>query len=178
MQLTETERKSINFIIIFIVSIIAIWASTILIRYYFREHMVRKKMRWSFLQDSFWNYDSIIKQAQDNYIKAQIFLNTKPVQKLKSLNPYNKARLRLFAKKIRSVDDVKFLSTYIVCFDDKKNDAEDSVAVYLKFRIRSSLPYEEILVMHREGQNWKITDYVKNPTVFMIAHSRSIIEKS
>lgn len=134
-------------------------------------------MRWSYSNDAFWNYDEIIHTARELYVRAQVLLNTS--QRFQSrLSPYAKARLRLFRKKIVSEKDIQVASAYIVCFDDKKNDAEDSVAVYMKVRVKGAGQFEEILILHREGNEWKITDYVKNPTIYMISHARSIVEKS
>lgn|GEM_PF-4228400 len=176
-KLTETERHWLNVIILIVVAALIAWGIIILVRYYFRGQMIRKKMRWSAAADSFWDYDTIIDVAKSSYVKAQIMLTTHP-ETLKKLAPYEKARLRLLTKNITSPEEIIFKNAYIVCFDDKKNNQKDSVAVYLEFVVKKKQQFKEILIMHREDDQWKITDYEKNPSMFMISHARSIIEKS
>lgn len=177
IRLTKEEEKWVGYGLIIVFLILITWALIALIRYYFREQMIRRKMRWSYSQDPFWNYDEIIRTTKELYIRAQILLNT--TQRFQNrLSPYAKARLRLFRKKIVSERDIQIQAAYIVCFDDKKNDAEDSVAVYMKVKVKGAGQFEEILILHRDANEWKITDYVKNPTIYMISHARSIVEKS
>jgi hypothetical protein len=177
-KLSETERAIIKYGLFGLTIILAAWGITVLVRYYYRGEMIRKKMRWSHANDSLWNYDAIIAAARDNYIKAQVLLNSNPSVFLKRLSPYARARLRLFKKQVRSGADIEFPNAYVVCFDDKQNNAQDSVAVYLDVLVKRTVKFSEILIMHREFDEWKITEYVKNPTIFMISHARSIVEKS
>ncbi|MFI5141405.1 MAG: hypothetical protein ACHQII_03515 [Bacteroidia bacterium] len=130
-SLTEDERRGYAYVFLFLFLCLIAWGIVTLIRYYFREQMVRKKMRWSAAADSFWDYDTIIEAAKSNYTKAQIMLTTHP-ETLKRLGAHEKARLRLLTKKITSPAEIVYKSVYIVCFDDKKNDRKDSVAVYLE----------------------------------------------
>lgn len=175
--LTDSQRQGFAYVLLFLFLCLIAWGTITLIRYFFREQMVRKKMRWSATADSFWDYDTIIDAAKNNYTKAQIMLTTHP-ETLKRLGAHERARLRLLTKKITSPQEIVYKNAYIVCFDDKKNDRKDSVAVYLEFTVRKKQRFKEILIMHREDEQWKITDYVKDPSMYMISHARSIIEKS
>jgi len=175
--LTEGERLAVRIAVLTLTTALLLWGIIVLIRYYYKEQMVRRRMRWSSSKDSFWDYNNIVETAKQNYIKAQVLLNTNPSAFMNRLSPYAKARLRLFRKQVNAATDLHFPAAYIVCFDDKRNDAEDSVAVYLEIAVKKAGKYREILIMHREGNSWKITEYVKNPTMFMISHSRSIVEK-
>lgn len=177
-HLSETERAFVKYGLLGLGVILSSWGITVLIRYYFREKMIRRKMQWSFSKDKLWNYDSIIDAAKENYTKAQLLLGTNPSAFLKRLSPYSRARLRLFSKGVHSEKDIEFGPVYIVCFDDKRNDSNDSVAVYLEIVVKKQVKFREILLMHREFNEWKITEYVKDPTIFMISHARSIVEKS
>lgn len=177
-RLSETERLWAGYGLIILLLLLTIWGLTVLVRYYFREQMIRRKMRWSATIDPFWNYDAIIDKAKNLYTRAQLLLNTNSPAFLKKLSPYARARMRLFRKQVRAAQDLRFGEAYIVCFDDKKNNAADSVAVYLRLHVRGIGSFEEVVVMHRYENDWKITDYIRNPTVFMITHARSIVEKS
>jgi hypothetical protein len=177
-KLSEGERIAVTIMIVGLLVILLSWAITVLVRYNFREKMIRRRMQWSSSKDPFWNYDSIIQAAKENYCKAQVLLSTNPLAFLKRLSPYAQARLRIFTKGIRSEKDIEFLDAYVVCFDDKVQNAGDSVAVYLEVRVKKRVRFREILTMYREGDEWRITEYVQNPTMFMISHARSIVEKS
>lgn len=178
IRLSETERLWVGYGLITLFVLLLCWGLITLARYYFREQMIRRRMRWSSTMDPVWNYDAIIDAAKSLYTRAQLLLNTDSAAFLNKLSPYARARMRLFKKRVRADEDIRFDAAYIVCFDDKRNNREDSVAVYLKIHVRGQGRFEEIVVMHRYENEWKITDYVKNPTLFMISHARSIVEKS
>lgn len=177
-KLTEEDRKILSVIIVCFFIFWLIWGAFILVRYYLIRQLVQKKMKWSCDRDAFWNYDKIIDCAEKSYIKAQLFLNSTKYESLPFLNPHAKARLRLIKKRIKSEKDLIFPNSFIVSFIDKIGHEFDEVNVYLEIKNKNTRQiYKEMLVLKREEEDLIIKDIIRNPTIYMIAHARSIVKK-
>lgn len=177
-KLSEEQRRILNVIIISFFVFWLIWGAFILIRYYLIRQLIQKKMRWSHDRDAFWNYNKIIESAEQAYVKAQLFLNATKYEALPFLNPHAKARLRLIKKRIKSEHDLLFPNSFIVSFIDKIGHEFDEVSVYLEIKNKNTNQiYRELLVLKREEEDLIIKNIIRNPTIYMIAHARSIVKK-
>lgn len=178
-KLSEEDRNVLGIIILSSFAILLIWGIIVLIRYSFIKRLIKKKMSWSYTRDAFWNYEKIIEGSEKAYIKAQLFLNSTKYETLPFLTPHAKARLRLIKKRITSEHDLFFTNSYIVSFIDKVGHEFDEVNVYLEIKNKiSNRTYKELLVLKREEKELIIKDIIRNPTIYMIAHARSIVKKT
>ena len=176
-KMTEEEKLAVTIVIIVIVLALATWGLIILVRYNFKKSMIRQKLAWSAWQDPFWKYDQVIGKASAVYKKAQSApLTDTSVFRFDTFR--QRSELAIIKKKIKSDTDLRFKDVYIVSFGDYKNNAEDEVHIY--FEVQNTFThrsYREIVTFIHSGEGLIITGLMRHPTIYVIAHARSKVEK-
>jgi hypothetical protein len=169
-KMSPAEGKIFLFILLFIALSLVVWGIIILIRYNNIKTRLKKKMMWSASNDSFWEYGKVIKMSQEAYLKAQIGASEN--------TPHIRAKLRQLKRRVININDIKFLDCYVVSFHDKAVDFEDKINVLFEIKNENHyVRYKEIATFRRDNYSLILNGIIKNPTMYMIAHAISIIEK-
>ncbi|MCD6066026.1 MAG: hypothetical protein K0S33_852 [Bacteroidetes bacterium] len=177
-KLTEGQRQAILIVMICIGSLLCLWGLFVLLKYSFIKKLIRNRMKWSEGKDAFWNYDKVLALSQECYVKAQLFLNASKQDQLPFLSAHAKARLRGIKKNIRKESDLTFKNAYIVSFIDRKENQNDELTVYFEIiNTYTKKKYREIVSFRRKEESLVLTDVSRNPSIYMITHRRSKVEK-
>jgi hypothetical protein len=191
----DTEDQDPESMLILICYVIGIYAACVTFLYYIKPWLNKRKMKASFVEDSFWDHDKIIDYSNQFYQDLQKAWSSGSLLTLRDkISPplYRNYMGILNKNKVRGVlnivENVEISKTGVIYFDDYFDNSKDTIAILIQGQMKDyysrsgviptadKKPFKDAYVFIRKNNQLILDEIINEPDFYQITKPKNYIE--